>query len=312
MASGGPYRYGNGGTGSDSSICAEMLASVDQTTRENIIGHLAIERQGRKSGDIMTILDSTGGDWNQTMHIMLLKFIGGFDNRDAAMELARRIPHATIMRERCSKLLIEALLIGTSGLLELYDDRDDHIRMLKLEYAHLAAKYSLEAMAASAWKFVNVQTNNHPVLRLAQLAASYFEQEINMSNVVRCHNLNDIYRLFSGHASEYWLTNFIPHTTMHGAANRFGKMKSELLGINFVSQMIYAYGSYTHSEALISQATQILREIPAEDNRYIKIWNSYGKVAITAYDSQALIQLSREYCHRQYCHRCPLKQYIGR
>lgn len=312
MAGGGPYRYGGSGAGSNSSICAELLASVDETTRNAVIEHLGIERQRRKSGDIMTILNDTGGDWNQTMHIMLLKFIGGFDNRDAAMELARRIPHATIMRERSSKLLIEALLIGTSGLLELYDDRDEYIRILKLEYAHLAAKYSIVAMPTSAWKFVNVQTNNHPVLRLAQLAASYFEQEITMSSVVMCKGLNDIYRLFSGHASEYWLTNFIPHTTMQGAANRFGKMKSELLGINFVSQMIYAYGCYTHSEGLITSATQMLKEIPAEDNRYIKIWNSYGKVAVTAYDSQALIQLSREYCHRQYCHRCPLKQHIER
>ena len=310
MAGGGTHRYGGRGVGSDCSICAEILTSVDEATRESIIDHLGSERQRRKSGDIMAILESTGGDWNQTMHIMLLKFIGGFDNGDAAMELARRLPHATIMRERCSKLLIEALLIGTSGLLELYDDRDDYIRMLKLEFVHLAAKYSIEPMPASVWKFVNVQTNNHPVLRLAQLAASYFEQEITMSSVVRCKSLSDIYQLFSGHASEYWLTNFIPHTTMQGAANRFGKMKSELLGINFVSQMIYAYGCYTHSEGLIASATQILREIPAEDNRYIRIWNSYGKVALTAYDSQALLQLSREYCHRQYCHRCPLKQHI--
>lgn len=311
MVYGGTHRYG-GGAGSNSSNCAKILTSIDSATREAIINHLGIERQRRKSGDIMAILDSTGGDWNQTMHIMLLKFIGGFDNRDAAMELARRIPHATIMRERCSKLLIEALLIGTSGLLELYDDRDDYIRMVRLEYTHLAAKYSLEAMPATAWKFVNVQTNNHPVLRLAQLAASYYEQEITMSSVVRCQSLDDIYRLFSGAVSEYWLTHFIPHTTMQGAANRFGKMKSELLGINFVSQMIYAYDNYTHSEALISQATQILKEIPAEDNRYTKLWNSYAKVAVTAYDSQALIQLSREYCHRQYCHRCPLRAHIER
>jgi hypothetical protein len=311
MVYGGTHRYG-GGAGSNSRNCAKILTSIDSATREAIINHLGIERQRRKSGDIMAILDSTGGDWNQTMHIMLLKFIGGFDNRDATMELARRIPHATIMRERCSKLLIEALLIGTSGLLELYDDKDDYIRMVRLEYTHLAAKYSLEVMPATAWKFVNVHTNNHPVLRLAQLAASYYEQEITMSSVVRCQSLDDIYRLFSGAVSEYWLTHFIPHTTMQGAANRFGKMKSELLGINFVSQMVYAYGNYTHSEALISQATQILKEIPAEDNRYTKLWNSYAKVAVTAYDSQALIQLSREYCHRQYCHRCPLRAHIER
>lgn len=311
MVSGGTYRHG-GGAGYDSSICAESLMSADSATRSAIIDHLGIERQRRKSGDIMAIHDSTGGNWNQTMHIMLLKFIGGFDNRDAAMELARRLPHYTIMRERSSKLLVEALLIGASGLLELYSNWDEHIRILKLEYAHLQAKYSIETMPATAWKFVNVNTANHPVLRLAQLAACYVEQEITMSSVVGCKNLDDIYRLFSGHVSEYWLSNFIPNTTMRGGANRFGKMKSELLGINFVSQMIYAYGEYSHSEALMSQATQLLREIPAEDNRYIKIWNSYGKVATTAYDSQALLQLSREYCHRKYCHRCPLRAHIER
>ena len=99
--------------------CIELLSSMDIEHRRKILDTLSSERQERKHKDIVDILSIYNGDWNQTMHTMLLKFIGGFDNGAVAMRLAKHVPYAVIMRERSSKIAIEALLLGTSGLLQL-------------------------------------------------------------------------------------------------------------------------------------------------------------------------------------------------
>lgn len=289
-----------------SAHCPQRLSSMDMQHRSEILDSLWRERQERKYNDIVDILNRSDGNWNQTMHTMLLKFIGGFDNGGAAMHLAERVPYAIIMRERSSKRAIEALLLGASGLLALYDSNDEYIAHLAQEYIHLSAKYGIEAMDYREWRTSNVRTHNHPTLRLAQLAACYMDSDITMNSVTQCHRLADIYKLFSGRASEYWLRHFIPYTIMEDTLATFGKMKCELLGINFVAQMIYAYGRHTHSEALCTQAYNLLLSIPAEKNRYTEEWNSTSKIISSAIDSQALIQLSREYCHAKRCHVCPM------
>lgn len=297
------------GSGGDNN-CAFHLSSMYEATRQAIINRLIAERNRRKFKDIMEIFHLSGENWNQTMHTMLMKFIGGFDNGAAAMNLSRRVTYPIIMRERSSRTAIEALLLGASGLLNLYNAKDEYVAHLKMEYDHLAAKYNIETMELSEWQLSKVRTQSHPTLQLAQLAACYVENEISMNSVTQCRSLDDIYRLFSGHASEYWLKHFIPNYTASDISSRFSKMKSEMLGINFVAQLIYAYGYYTLSPALNDQATELLRGIPAEKNRYITGWNRYSIVAHNAIDSQALIQLSREYCLRRRCHQCPVDRWF--
>ena len=91
-----------------------------------------------------------------------------------------------------------------------------------------------------------------------------------------------------------------------------GQFKSDLMGINFVAQIAFAYGSYTQSNRLIDNATALLEDIPAEDNRYIKAWNSVDAIARNAYESQALLQLSTEYCIKGRCEECPLTALLKR
>lgn len=301
--------HGNVCNTGGSANCPFHLSSMDEQHRRRILDRLWSERQYRKYNDIVAILNRTGGDWNQTMHTMLLKFIGGFDNGRAAMLLAERVPYAIIMRERSSRRSIEALLLGASGLIMLYDSRDEYIEQLTMEYIHLSAKYNIKAMDIREWRLGNIRTQNHPTLRLAQLAACYMDSDITMNSVTQCRTLSDIYQLFSGKASEYWLKHFIPHTTLKDTSASFGKMKCELLGINFVSQMTYAYGVYTHSESLCQDALKLLRSIPAEKNRYVEAWNSFSIIAKSAVDSQALIQLSREYCTHGRCQECLINRY---
>jgi hypothetical protein len=89
-----------------------------------------------------------------------------------------------------------------------------------------------------------------------------------------------------------------------------GRTKTDLLAINLVAQMQFAYSAYTENEKLRSRALSLLEDLPAEKNSIIAQWNSYGPLARTAFDSQALLQLSFEYCRDRKCENCPVGKRI--
>lgn len=52
------------------------------------------------------------------------------------------------------------------------------------------------------------------------------------------------------------------------------------------------------------QAFDFLDELKAEVNSVVKMWQDVGLEVQNAGDSQALLQLKKEYCDRKYCLRC--------
>ena len=53
-----------------------------------------------------------------------------------------------------------------------------------------------------------------------------------------------------------------------------------------------------------AQDAAALEELKAEDNHIIRSWSAAGLPVVSAADSQALIQLQKEYCDRRKCLYC--------
>lgn len=77
-----------------------------------------------------------------------------------------------------------------------------------------------------------------------------------------------------------------------------------------VSILQYVYGSYIQNEELRDRAIALLECIPAEENKYTRPWIAAGVNPRNAFDTQGLIQLSREYCAAQRCEYCPVARRI--
>ena len=93
-----------------------------------------------------------------------------------------------------------------------------------------------------------------------------------------------------------------PLAPLHNPAN--------IIGINLVSVLQFAYGSYTGREALRDSALTLLERLPAEDNRYMRGWHDAGLTPRSAFESQALLQLATEYCAAKRCAECPVGRRI--
>lgn len=211
-----------------------------------------------------------------------------------------------MLRERLAPHAVEAMLLGCSGLLDLYRD-DSYTLDLRRSFEYLAAKYSLERLDAQAWELAGIRPANHPVLRLAQAAEFFTQDEFIMQRAMECCNENDVRRLFRVEASEYWRTHYIPGAASLDTPKRLGNFKANIIGINLVAVLQYAYGSYTGHEVLRDRSLTLLERLEAEDNRYIRAWlNSCAPAPANAFETQALLQLATEYCAERRCTECPL------
>lgn len=289
--------------------CAIHIARLEAVERCKIYNQLTFERLMRKQGDIVRTLHSAADDWNEAMLITLLRYLGGAANKGAMERLAPLVSYRNLMRENNSVATLEAMLLGCAGLLDIYPE-DSYIARLRHEFNHLAAKYNLSAMLAGEWQLTGIYPSTHPTLRIAQLAACLHDNAISMSRITECKFRDDVRRLFASRASEYWIEHAIPNIDPTQVSRHIGSFTSDILGINFVAQLTFAYGDYTDSNELKTRAITLLENLPAEDNRYMRIWNSQDGVARNAYESQALLQLSREYCSKRRCAECPLARQL--
>ena len=244
-------------------------------------------------------------------YLLYFRTLGDRQNQEAYLSLARRVPYRTVLRERLAPRAVEAMLFGASGLLELYR-HDEYTLDLRREFEHLSAKYDIEPMDASAWELGNIRPANHPVLRLAQAAQFFTQDEFVMARTMACRTEGDIRTLFCIEASPYWRTHHVPGAASDESPKRLGAFKAHIIGINLVAVLQFAYGSSTGDERLRDSALSLLERLPAEDNRFMRAWRQAGVPIRNAFESQALLQLATEYCAAKRCAECPAGRRILR
>lgn len=265
------------------------ITMLDDVAREEYLTARCVERLNQKSSRIESLLAEVRGDWAQTIYILLLRYMVGDPNKAAAEHLAHLVPYSIIMRECGTLRGVEALLIGASGLLEELDD-DPYHKTLRQEYAHLTAKYSLRAMSHAEWKTERLYPNNQPLMRLVQTAAVLHSGTITIANILGCATPKELSSIFMASVTEHW-THLLGGDTP--LAPRLGATRRNILGINFIAPIIYAYGRTIGQRDYLDRSLALLRHLPAEDNRYMRQWVRYGITPKNALESQALLQLSR-------------------
>ena len=269
----------------------------------HVASPLLVERLDRKCRDVMRLFDACGGDWSQTLYAMLFRALGGNRNREAYLDLASRATYPMVLRERSSMEQVEALLLGTSGLMEGYFF-DDYIRRLNDHFRYLARKYDITPMYAGAWESSRIRAQNRPVTRIVQLAAVVAGCDFLFDRVVGAASREALHRLFDVPVSPYWTTHYVPDGTGNRCPHRIGPEKADLLIINAAVPVMFAFGSRTGKESIKASALELLASLPAENNAITRGWSGTGVPVRSALDSQALIQLRNEYCTPHRCAAC--------
>ncbi len=288
--------------------CGEIVAQMDSVFRTELFTRLVISRLQRKCELVEKIHTEGVAYWGQTMYSMLFRAMGDHKNQNAFLRLSEIVPYPIISRERGNGNNVEIILIGASGLLQRYFG-SSHTRQIQRDFEYLARKHSIVPMKGGEWNLTGINPNNHPFLRISQLASFVSHTDFIFDQLIKCRTADDIQALLGngeGHVSEYWESHFTPDKRSTKRPKKIGKSKINLLGINFAVPVIFAYGRYMRNEELQEQALDMLESLEAESNYITRHWCSKGIELRSSFDSQAVIELENDFCAKHDCWRCPI------
>lgn len=283
--------------------CYRIIPSLSSFTLHSWMSSLQIERFEQKAALLAERLKRCQNNWEDAFFVTLARNFGFGLNGDAFETWANHIPLRAVDKHRNDLFQIEAIFFGQAGLLA-DSINDNYYLRLKKEYAYLQHKFGLTPMDASLWRFLRLRPNNFPHIRIAQLACLYHRAYGLLSRLMETETLQSVREILKEGTSEYWLTHYTFDGTSPSRPKTLSNTSLDLLIINTVVTFLYAYGLHKGNEELCTRASLFLEELKAENNYITRMWDQCGMKAANAADSQALIQLKKEYCDKKKCLYC--------
>ena len=283
--------------------CYRIIPSLSPFTAHSWMSALQMERFEQKATLLNERLKRCQGNWEDAFFITLARNFGFGLNGDAFETWAHRLPFRAVDKHRNDLFQIEAIFFGQAGILE-DSDGDGYYLRLKKEYTYLQHKFGLIPMDASLWRFLRLRPANFPHIRIAQLACLYHRAYGLLSRIMETETLQGVRDILKGGTSEYWLTHYTFGGSSPSRPKTLSNTSLDLLIINTVVTFLYAYGLHKGNRVLCARAGSFLEELKAENNYITRMWEQCGMKASNAADSQALIQLKKEYCDKKKCLYC--------
>lgn len=283
--------------------CYRIIPSLPPFTAHSWMTALQMERFEQKATLLNERLKRCQCNWEDAFFITLARNFGFGLNGDAFEIWAHRLPFRAVDKHRNDLFQIEAIFFGQAGILE-DSDGDGYYLRLKKEYTYLQHKFGLIPMDASLWRFLRLRPANFPHIRIAQLACLYHRAYGLLSRIMETETLQGVRDILKGGTSEYWLTHYTFGGSSPSRPKTLSNTSLDLLIINTVVTFLYAYGLHKGNRVLCARAGSFLEELKAENNYITRMWEQCGMKASNAADSQALIQLKKEYCDKKKCLYC--------
>ena len=293
--------------------CYKIVPQLTKLTIHSWMSYLQTERLEAKTEAIEERARRLNGSWEDALFVTLARNYGFGINGDAFEQWALNLHLNCVAHHRDDIFQIEAMFMGQAGLLDINSiptrhqqaaANDPYFQKLANEYRYLAHKFSLVPMDYKMWRFLRLRPQNFPYIRISQLATLYHDRRMSLSNLVGCRTAAEMASLFSAHVTPYWGKHYIFGEESAQNNKRVSPFSINLLLINTAVPMLFAYGRHTSNEQLENRAFDILEQLKAENNNIIRMWRECGLDVANAGDSQALIQLKKEYCDRRDCLRC--------
>ena len=293
--------------------CYKVIPDLTRLQVHSWLAALQTERLEQKTEAIFKRVEQCNGSWEDGYFVTLARNYGFGINGDAFEMWAKNVPLHAVDKHRDDLFQIEAIFMGQAGLLQLESIperyqiaalNEGYFTKLRNEYLYLAHKFSLTPMDFAPWHFLRLRPQNFPYIRIAQLANLYYERKAGLSALLECETIEQLRQLLQTHVTPYWETHYMFGAEGPRSTKKTSITSSNLMIINTAIPMLFAVGRHRQREDLCDRAFDLLEQLKAEENHIIRMWKECGLEVQTAGDSQALIQLKKEYCDRRDCLRC--------
>jgi hypothetical protein len=285
-------------------FCEKQLKDVKEFTLKNWQERLFFERLERKSNPIFELLKQTNNDWEAVLFCLLAKNFGLNTNGEIFLKIAESIPFSIIRKESFEVENLEALLLGTAGLLD-FEKEDAYFKDLKFRYFYLLHKYQIEKRLVEPVQFFKHRPDNFPTIRLSQLANLYHNQQNLFSIISTSNSVKSIYEIFEISVSNYWQNHYQFDKESPKKKKRLSKSFIDLIIINTIIPLQFAFAK-SQGKEISEDLIQLLNEVASENNAILDKFSSFGIKSKNAFESQSLLQLKNEYCNKSRCLQCAI------
>ena len=293
--------------------CYQVIPTLTHLTVHSWMSALQTERLSQKTDAIEQRVRKCNGSWESGYFVTLARNYGFGINGEAFEQWALNIPLHAVDHHRDNLFQIEAIFLGQAGLLsmesipERYREnalRDEYFNKLTTEYSYLAHKFSLTPVDYRLWRFLRLRPQNFPHIRISQLANLYYQRKAGLAQLFEATTIEETKKVLATSVTPYWETHYTFGSESIRNEKRVSPFSLNLLLINTAIPMLFAYGRHRGKELLCDRAFDYLETLKAENNHIVRMWQQCGLIVENAGDSQALIQLKKEYCDKKECLRC--------
>lgn len=294
--------------------CWRIIPSLSRLTVHSWMSALLAERLAERAQRCLDWLKAVDGDWERTLFVALARNFGFGVNGDAFEAWGKALPLHAAAKHRDDLFQLEALFLGTAGLLALEAvpptarqaaAEDSYFLRLQREWAYLKHKFQLpEPMAYERWRYLRLRPQNFPHLRIVQLANLYFRGTASFAALMKASSREALHAALDAAPSDYWQRHYLFGLESRRSEKHLSPSSRDLIIINTVCPMLFGYGEAHNDSSVQERAVELLEELRPEQNYIIRQWQQCGVEVASAADSQALIQLKRIYCDRKDCLRC--------
>ncbi|MEZ4842129.1 MAG: DUF2851 family protein [Flavobacteriaceae bacterium] len=283
--------------------CEQSISTIDGFVLNSWLEKLYIERLEQKTTLIDELLHHTKNDWEAVLFILLAKNVGLNINGTTFLQFAKHIDFSIVRKTRHQLLSLEALFFGQAGFLADVIE-DGYYQQLQKEYNYLKTKFNLEELKLD-FQFFRLRPPNFPTVRLAQLAALYHQKGSLFTDAMEVTEISKFYDLFKVAISDYWKTHYSFTATSKKSPKNISKELIDLIIINTIIPLKFKYQQtlgVVETDKILELATQL----KAEKNAIIEKFGELKIKSNNAFETQALLQLKKEYCAELRCLECKI------
>lgn len=284
--------------------CENLPSGLGSLALNSWKQRLVAERLLVKSKNIFTDLEQTNYHWEETFWWLIAANFGLTLNSGAFKKMAQSLPLSLVAKHKKNIVQVEALLFGQAGLLsKAFDDK--YPKMLQKEYFFYQKKYKLSPVEEELY-YLRMRPANFPTIRLAQLAMLICSSEHLFSKIKETESIEEVKKMFNVVANDYWHYHYVFDEASEYKIKKLGSQMVNNIIINTVVPVIFSYGLHHSEEALKEKAIRWLEEIAPEKNTITQGFERLEYSNKSAFESQAYIQLKKEYCDHRLCLQCAI------
>ncbi|MUP46401.1 DUF2851 family protein [Gramella sp. BOM4] len=282
--------------------CETEFDQFSEFSMRHWLERLYFERLERKSKEIEKVFASSGNNWEATLFILLFRGFGLNVNAESFLKIAESIDYRIVQKLKGKIGSLEALFLGQAGLI---NPVDKYGRDLEKEYFYLKHKYSLSATGIPTPQFFRLRPDNFPTIRLAQLAALFSKRSSLFDALMDASNLKELSQIFELEISAYWQSHFNFGKTHQDRRKPITQSFLSLIIINCLVPVKYLYQKRAGKDG--GDLSEFMNQLKVEKNSIVELFNDLRpETAANAMESQALLELKRNYCDKNRCMECEL------